>query len=338
MCAILIAPHHALAQVVVVSDNFADGNDTANPAWTHLDAGTGSTGQTWSISGGQYRMTAPTNGDVVLDEFDGFGFVGSYTGPKYTDAKVEADMVEITTAFDSPTFMGVALRLNGDNRQFFADFDQGLKGYGYQWEPTARNGEGEMVLSLIWAGGTQDIGAQAVSLDGNKDYRFSLEMIGNVLHGITYELDDNGNPGPIVGERIRDLVAEPVTLDHDDDPLTDRIPHVPYTEGYSGVYGYSHAFGAAEAAFTVENFRTEGTLATLTGDYNADGKVDAADYVVWRDQNINGPQGYLDWRTNFGKPASGAALGSGGSVPEPASASLVLVGLVILWLSRRSGR
>jgi hypothetical protein len=37
----------------------------------------------------------------------------------------------------------------------------------------------------------------------------------------------------------------------------------------------------------------------LTGDYNGDGKVDAADYVVWRKTNINGQQGYNDWRANF---------------------------------------
>src|SRR5262245_63184528 len=33
-----------------------------------------------------------------------------------------------------------------------------------------------------------------------------------------------------------------------------------------------------------------------TGDYNANGVVDAADYVVWRDTNINGAQGYTDWK------------------------------------------
>jgi hypothetical protein len=40
---------------------------------------------------------------------------------------------------------------------------------------------------------------------------------------------------------------------------------------------------------------------SVVGDYNQNGAVDAADYVVWRDTNINGAQGYADWRTNFGK-------------------------------------
>ncbi len=36
------------------------------------------------------------------------------------------------------------------------------------------------------------------------------------------------------------------------------------------------------------------------GDYNGDGEVDAADYVVWRKTNLNGQAGYDTWRANFG--------------------------------------
>jgi hypothetical protein len=61
-------------------------------------------------------------------------------------------------------------------------------------------------------------------------------------------------------------------------------------------------------------------LPGVPGDYNNDGKVNAADYVVWRKTNINGSQGYTVWRQNFGKPTagSGSGLGAAGSVPEPA--------------------
>jgi hypothetical protein len=72
-------------------------------------------------------------------------------------------------------------------------------------------------------------------------------------------------------------------------------------------------------------------VAGLTGDYNSDGKVDAADYVVWRKTGINGPQGYTDWRANFGL-TSGAGSGLGGSapVPEPAVVALILCGIPML--------
>lgn len=48
------------------------------------------------------------------------------------------------------------------------------------------------------------------------------------------------------------------------------------------------------------------TPPTLEGDYNEDGRVDAADYPIWRKNpgSFGGQQGYDDWRANFG---SGAA-------------------------------
>jgi autotransporter-associated beta strand protein len=74
----------------------------------------------------------------------------------------------------------------------------------------------------------------------------------------------------------------------------------------------------------------------LHPDHNADGKVDAADYVWWR-KHENSPEGYDLWRANFGNPpGSGSSLDAGGSVPEPAA--FVLVGWIVACLgaSRRA--
>ncbi len=64
----------------------------------------------------------------------------------------------------------------------------------------------------------------------------------------------------------------------------------------------------------------------IPGDYNNDGKVNAADYVLWRKSPASfggDPAGYNTWRANFGQPSgdgSGSALGpSSHAVPEPSS-------------------
>ena len=78
----------------------------------------------------------------------------------------------------------------------------------------------------------------------------------------------------------------------------------------------------------------------LMGDYNSDGTVDAADYVVWRKTNGTQP-GYELWRTQFGQTAgSGAgatAAANLSTVPEPAGMALTLMGILaaVPWAVRR---
>jgi hypothetical protein len=77
--------------------------------------------------------------------------------------------------------------------------------------------------------------------------------------------------------------------------------------------------------------------AGLTGDYNSDGSVDAADYVVWR-KTDGAPNGYNAWRTNFGRTA-GLGLGSAtAAVPEPASVLLVGMGCLLVSCARQRKR
>jgi T5SS/PEP-CTERM-associated repeat protein len=70
----------------------------------------------------------------------------------------------------------------------------------------------------------------------------------------------------------------------------------------------------------------------VAGDYNGDGTVDAADYVVWRDGNGSQDE-YNAWRANFGNSlASGMSTGvsdSPAAVPGPATLSLVSVAIAV---------
>lgn len=64
----------------------------------------------------------------------------------------------------------------------------------------------------------------------------------------------------------------------------------------------------------------------LAGDFNGDGRVDAADYTVWRDGfgTTYTLEHYDQWQANFAQPSTGAAALST-SAPTPSAMSLLLV-------------
>jgi hypothetical protein len=107
-------------------------------------------------------------------------------------------------------------------------------------------------------------------------------------------------------------------------------------------YGYETQPGVPIAA---------GTTGILTGDYNNNGTVDAADYVIWRKNNglmggATPAQGdgtgdgnvtvedYNLWRTSFGNGTGAGALIAGSAslqgVPEPSSLLLTAVGAIAI--------
>ena len=93
----------------------------------------------------------------------------------------------------------------------------------------------------------------------------------------------------------------------------------------------------------------EGRAPGTPGDYNNDGKVDAGDYVIWRNAGptdtlpndstpgvVDGSD-YNVWRANFGKPpGAGSGLGGSTNVPEPTSMMLVIFGVVVAAVFRRT--
>jgi hypothetical protein len=88
-------------------------------------------------------------------------------------------------------------------------------------------------------------------------------------------------------------------------------------------------FGGDDGAI-FKDFSVTVAAAGVAGDYNGNGIVDAADYVMWRngDSPDDTQAGYDLWRSRFGATSgSGSGLGAAG-VPEPASLVLLLLGLM----------
>ena len=134
----------------------------------------------------------------------------------------------------------------------------------------------------------------------------------------------------------------------------------------SGNVGLGAAFNVGGAQDLVFQYGAlSSAVAHPTGDYNDNGVVDAADYVLWRDklgQNVVLPNDstsgsvtqadYDIWRQHFGEASSAApsllrrglvhyvtsfsGLGSGAAVPEPSSVILVGLGIFSLVGTRRA--
>jgi hypothetical protein len=119
--------------------------------------------------------------------------------------------------------------------------------------------------------------------------------------------------------------------------------------------GLGNAYNVAGARDLVFKYGAVTSSVQVQGDYNVNGTVDAADYVLWREnlnQNVTLPNDptpgmvtaadYDVWRANFGKsgPPAGpsilttgfvryvtSGLASSAAVPEPATVLLVGIGL-----------
>jgi autotransporter-associated beta strand protein len=142
-------------------------------------------------------------------------------------------------------------------------------------------------------------------------------------------------------------------LELDFSGATDVIDSL-FIDGISQATGTWGATGSG-AQFTSDLLAGTGLLQVttfvpppLSGDYNEDGVVDAADYVVWRD-NLGsetalpnddtvgvGPDDYDRWKAHFGETnlgGTGSAASSG--VPEPHSVCLFAIAYTVLQFAWR---
>jgi autotransporter-associated beta strand protein len=123
-----------------------------------------------------------------------------------------------------------------------------------------------------------------------------------------------------------------------------------YLNGVAQPVGtYGNTTSGYSSLITGAGFLNVTTLPVVgvAGDYNNNGFVDAADYVVWRkggplanevdNAGVVNAQDYTEWRARFGNPpGSGSGL-SGAAVPEPATLVLFIL-IAPFFAGRNLGR
>jgi hypothetical protein len=103
--------------------------------------------------------------------------------------------------------------------------------------------------------------------------------------------------------------------------------------------------GGVDHTLYIDNVRVGMTTAGLPGDYNANGTVDAADYVLWRndgplenevaDPGTISPEDFTEWRARFG---NSLLVGTGSIVPVPEpTAAFFRIGAVAWLIAIRRG-
>jgi len=118
----------------------------------------------------------------------------------------------------------------------------------------------------------------------------------------------------------------------------------------AGATGMALGAGNPQSAM-FDDFSLTTVVVGVPGDFNSDGKVDAADYVLWRknngtnnalanDNGLGTPVGqshYNLWRANFGQPPGSGNLLESASVPEPSVCCLAMSGLAAGLMVLRRG-
>jgi len=202
------------------SDNFNDGNDTANPAWTHYEplSGFGS-GGTWTFPGGNsYHIQAltPSPDPGTL----GPARVASVLTNVYSKFYISVDVVDWNDTLDQA--FGILARLE----------NIGLgttTGYVFTYQA----GDHDVSISKITGEAASDLPgtSTSVTLDPANDYRFVFMGSGPYFEGRVYQLPDTTTPIVVI-------------------TATDST----YTSGQAGLLVYDNSGSAGTADAIYDNY------------------------------------------------------------------------------------
>jgi hypothetical protein len=253
------------------------------------------------------------------------------------------------------TTQGLDNRVGTGRMNLDAAYEQFLTGTSDVPDPF--NGNLGLIETVGW-----DFGEVASA--ATNDYYFNAPLLGGSTFTATLtwfrdrRIDDGNN---VFDDSYDDLNLElwsvadgtPVSLISESSSLYNESEHFSFALPFTGDYAlrvrwFDDVFDLIGDADQELYGLAWSAVAALPGDFNDDGNVDAADYVVWR--QIDGTQtGYDAWRANFGRALSvgsgsvGYPLGASAeplpaAVPEPATRALfAAIGIFFFNPRRLSG-
>ena len=296
---------------------------------------------TLTLNGGRYRSTHAT-------DFGGTVTVGVGTSEIAVGG---------TARFETASSTAIAGTLRVDNPVTQIDSGATFAGGGTLLNPAGDNlrlQDGADVDVLVQNEGTLVVGngvaAQATGLDYQQDAAgsWTVDLNGTALNQFdrctltgaaqvdgTLDIDLGGGYVPVAGDTFNILSA---------------------TGGVTGSFAallqpVGMPAGLVFEAAYLPTFAQLVVVESLAGDYNDDGIVNAADYTAWRN-NVGTPAGtlpndvdggvigdaqYATWKANFGMSSGmGAGSLSAVSVPEPSTAVMLIVGMLVVSCRRRA--
>jgi hypothetical protein len=193
---------------------------------------------------------------------------------------------------------------------------------------------GKVLISQTVAAGPGDYTLSGYS---KWEVNFELEPPTEVILQLEY-LDENQD---VIGTDLLDIVDEGQASDNTwrqftlDGTAPAGTVEIRVSAGADGLDDRESGEPTATQSAFWDDLVLLSASASQPGDHNADGEVDAADYVAWRKlPSLFGDDGgYTTWRENFGEPAAGG--GGSGVVPEPACSMLVAIALASIAVTRR---